>query len=162
MKTLFTSVLLSISLLGASLHAEDSPQKNETAQPVVVEELLSKHETIAEFKGIRFHSCMGRTALCPESCGHSGEDAIFEIKSYTNYQKPGEYGDAKQSTYRIRVSDFSKKPVGDAAINEFVRKLKKGDQVILNWNHNYVTTKYPDGTQSKGPARTIVKLVRKD
>lgn len=34
-------------------------------------QLLSQHETLAMFEGFKPHTCLGRTALCPDRCGHS-------------------------------------------------------------------------------------------
>ena len=49
----------------------------------------------ATLKGIAYRRCLGRTALCPDNCGQSGDFATFDILTYVDYQKPGEYGDEK-------------------------------------------------------------------
>lgn len=125
-------------------HEEDAVAKRE---------MLSTHETIAEYQGMEYHTCRGRTSLCPQQCGHSGEFAIFKITKYVKYEKPGEYGDAKQETYRIHVTDFHRKPL-DKQQAESLAKLKKGDKVLLNWRHDYVT----DKNGSKYPERMVTKL----
>lgn len=149
MKTLRNLAALASGLLLAfaptlTAHAEDAVAKRE---------MLSTHETIAEYQGMEYHTCMGRTSLCPEQCGDSGEYAIFKITKYVKYEKPGEYGDAKQETYRIHVTDFHRKPLDkEQAAN--IAKLKKGDKVLLNWRHDYVT----DKNGSKYPERVVTKL----
>jgi hypothetical protein len=116
-------------------------------------ELLSAHETEAVFAGIEFRTCRGKTGRCPENCGSSGEFAIFTIDKYLKYEKPGKYGDAKAKDKRIQISDFHKKPKGDAKLNETIKGLTKGDRVLLSWDHNYVTR-----GGSSMPVRPITKL----
>ena len=116
-------------------------------------ELLSLHETVAEFQGLDYRRCLGRTGLCPDRCGHSGEFATFRIVDYLAYEKPGEYGDPKQETYRIQVSDFDKKQLGDPAILKLVGALKAGDRVALSWQHDYVTK-----AGSRFPERVVTRL----
>ncbi|MBT8043994.1 MAG: hypothetical protein KJO79_03505 [Verrucomicrobiae bacterium] len=116
-------------------------------------EMLSLHETIAEYQGLHYHLCRGRTTACPEKCGDSGEFATFKIVKYLNYKKPGEYGDPKQASYRIQVSDFNKNPISGKYTKQ-VTQLKKGDRVLLSWRHDYVTTK----GGSKFPDRVVSKL----
>jgi hypothetical protein len=116
-------------------------------------ELLANHETLAVFDGVNYRQCMGRTALCPDKCGHSGEFATFAIKKYLKYEKPGQYGDPEQTSFLVQVSDYSKKPKGDPKILETVKGLKKGDFVLLSWHHDYVTRE-----GASFPERPIVKL----
>ena len=116
-------------------------------------QLLSAHETEAVFAGIEYRRCRGLTGRCPERCGSSGEYARFTIAKYLKYAKPGKYGDAKAKDRLIHISDFHKKPTGDPKLNAIIKGLKKGDRVLLSWNHNYVTR---DG--SSAPQRPITKL----
>jgi hypothetical protein len=58
-------------------------------------ETLARHETVAEFRGMNYHLCLGLTTLCPDRCGDSGTLATFRIVNYLNYEKLGEYGDPK-------------------------------------------------------------------
>ena len=113
-------------------------------------ELLSSHDTKARFTGIADHKCMGRTALCPDRCGHSGKLATFEITEYLAYEKPGEYGDPKQETFQVLLEDNMGNLKVSAPIAKAIRALKPGDLVHLKWNHNYVTK---DGASS--PDRPI-------
>jgi len=125
-------------------------------------ELLSKHETVAEFTGIDYRVCRGLTSRCPEHCGSSGEYAVFGIVKYLKYEKPGKYGDAKAKDKRIRISDYYKKPVGDPKLNAIIKELKKGDRVLLSWDHNYVTKTFESGTTGSFPERSITKLEKMD
>jgi hypothetical protein len=116
-------------------------------------DLLSSHDTVASFTGLKDHRCMGRTALCPDRCGESGKLATFAIVSYLHYEKPGEYGDPKQERFLVLIEDNMKNPKVPKAIRDAIVALKPGDLVRLQWNHDYVTQ---DG--SKFPERPIRKL----
>ncbi len=116
-------------------------------------DLLSSHDTVARFTGLKDHQCMGLTALCPDRCGESGKLATFAIVKYLAYQKPGEYGDPKQEQFMVLIEDNMKNPKVPKAIRDAILALKPGDLVRLQWNHDYVTQ---DG--SKFPERPIRKL----
>lgn len=116
-------------------------------------ELLSKHETVAQFQGITFQRCMFRTSLCPDRCGHSGNLASFRILKYLAYEKPGQYGDARQTRYLFMVEDSQKNAKITKELKEIVDGLKPGDYVRLNWQHDYVTR-----SGSKFPDRVVQKL----
>jgi hypothetical protein len=110
-------------------------------------ELLSSHDTIAKFTGITDHECRGRTALCPDRCGHSGKLATFEIVKYLAYEKPGQYGDEKQKTFHVLIEDNMKHAKVPAEILKAIGALKPGATVRLKWNHDYVTkngSKFPE------------------
>jgi hypothetical protein len=115
--------------------------------------LLSSHDTVARFTGLKAHPCMGRTSLCPDRCGESGQLATFAIVKYLRYEKPGEYGDPQQEQFMVLVEDNIKNPKVPEAIRDAILALKPGDLVRLQWNHDYVTR---DG--SKFPERPIIKL----
>lgn len=108
-------------------------------QPKEKRELLSSHDTIARFAGLKDHTCMGLTSLCPDRCGHSGKLATFEIVNYRNFEKPGEFGDPKQEKFQILVEDNRKNPKVPAGIRDSILALKPGDTVHLKWNHDFVT-----------------------
>jgi hypothetical protein len=121
------------------------------APPKEGSELLSRHQTIATLKSIGFRQCLGLTSRCPNLCGDSGEFATFEIKRYLAYDKPGEYGDPKQTEFLVQISDFDKKPKGDPKLLAWIKTLKAGDSVTLTWEHRYVTH---EGSSS--PVRVLV------
>ena len=114
---------------------------------------LAKHETVAEFRGINYHRCMGLTSRCPDKCGHSGSLATFRIVNYVAYDKLGEYGDPKCEEFAFLVEDNMNNSKVPADIRAAMNALKRGDIVLLSWNHDYVTV---DG--SSGPQRPITRL----
>jgi hypothetical protein len=122
-------------------------------QPKQNRELLSSHDTEARFEGIKDHTCMGLTALCPDRCGHSGKLASFSIVRYLDYQKPGEYGDPKQERFDVLIEDNHGNTKVPSATRDSVMALKAGDVVRLKWNHDYVTQ-----AGSKFPERPIISL----
>lgn len=116
-------------------------------------ELLSSHSTVAKFIGIKDHECLGKTSLCPDRCGHSGKLATFEIIEYLDYQKPGEYGDPKQTSFEVLIRDNLGNAKIPAEILSIIESLKPDTKVKLSWNHDYVTR---DKTSS--PERPITKI----
>lgn len=116
-------------------------------------ELLSSHSTLAKFSGIKEHICNGATGACPDRCGASGELASFEIIKYLAYEKPGEYGDPKQEVFQILIQDNMGNVKVPADILAKIRALKPGEEIKLDWNHDYVTNK-----RSKSPERVITKI----
>ena len=119
-------------------------------------ELLSSHDTIAVLRGIREHTCMGLTSLCPDRCGHSGKLATFGILEYLRYEKPGEYGDPKQESFQLLIEDNMGNRKVSAEIHATILALKEGDKVHLKWNHDYVTK-----DRSSFPDRPITLLEKK-
>lgn len=110
-------------------------------------ELLSSHDTEARFTGLQNHTCRGLTALCPDRCGDSGKMAIFEIVTYLDYKKPGEYGDAKQKAFQVLIEDTQGNAKVPKKISDAILALKPGEMVHLKWNHDYVTkegSKFPE------------------
>ena len=141
MKLLTTLLLLILPLL----HAEElAPEKRE---------LLSSHSTVAKFTGIKDHVCRGATGLCPDKCGSSGKLATFEIIEYLAYEKPGEYGDPKQTTFQILIKDNQGNAKISAEILATIESLKPDIKVKLSWNHDYVTK-----DKSSSPERPITKI----
>ena len=141
------------ALLALTVHAAD------TAPAGSKRELLSSHQTVAQFEGITEHKCLGKTSQCPDRCGSSGDLATFKIVKYLAYEKPGQYGDAKQTKFSFLVQDNMKNVKVPAAIKEAVESLKPGDYVRLNWRHDYVT-----GGGSSSPERPIesIKQISKE
>jgi hypothetical protein len=133
---------LALGALAAAALAFQAPARAEEkapAPPQEKRELLSMHETVAVFEGVRAHRCMGRTALCPDNCGDSGTLAVFKIAKYLKYEKPGQYGDAKANRYQFMTADNKgNKKIGDEMFKT-VSGLKPGDVVLLSWRHDYVT-----------------------
>ena len=145
MKNLLPSVVLSLFLF-TSCYSNKAPEEYEKR------ETLAIHETLARFDGIQYATCRGRTSTCPQKCGHSGEFAKFTILKYTKFQKNSQYGH-KRKQYQIQVSDFNKNLLIN--IPKIPQGLQQGDEVILNWNHDYVTKNH-----SSYPIHPLLKIER--
>jgi hypothetical protein len=136
--------LLSLLLLGMTtlnLRAEDK------------REMLSKHQTVAQFTGISYHQCRGLTSLCPDKCGESGDLASFHILKYLAYEKPGQYGDEQQKDYQFLVQDNMKKRKVSPELKAKIDGLQPNAYVLLDWQHDYVTK-----GGSKFPERIVIQL----
>ena len=162
MKNLLVIVLLisAFAVQAADKPAVEKPGKPKLKDKPKIEEtreLLAEHETIAKLSKIEARKCMGLTSMCPDNCGHSGDFASFDIVTYIRYKKPGEYGDDKSKNYMFQVEDNKKNLKISKELAETVRALQPGDQVILNWRHDYVT-RIEGGGSSKFPDRPITKL----
>jgi hypothetical protein len=119
-------------------------------------EMLAKHQTVAQFTGVKEYKCRGLTALCPDRCGHSGDMATFRILKYLAYEKPGKYGEPQEKQYQFLVQDNMKNLKVSPALKADVEALKVDDYVLLDWQHDYVTTQ----GGSKYPVRTVLQLKR--
>lgn len=116
-------------------------------------ELLAEQETVAEFLGLHYQQCRGRTSLCPDKCGNSGNVAKFRIIKYLSYKKPGEYGDPQVPEFVTQVDDnLGKLKLPDEQV-KLLRALQKGDFVQLSWRHDYVTK-----SGSSSPERPLTQV----
>ena len=75
--------------------------------------------------------------------------------SYVQYDKPGKYGDEKATDFRFRPNELT------AEHRTVLDSLHPGDEVELEWNHDYVTTKYKSGGSSSAPQRPVTHLKKK-
>ena len=100
---------------------------------------------------------MGRTSLCPDRCGESGNLATFRVLQYLEYRKPGEYGDPQADRFSFLVDDTLGRLHIPAAFADIVRALKPGDRVHLVWQHDYVTRTENGGT-AKFPERPLTLI----
>jgi hypothetical protein len=141
-------ILTSTVLLGIAVGSVGNAQCAENRR-----EMLSSHQTVAQFEGVAYQQCMGMTALCPDKCGSSGDFASFRVLKYLSYEKPGQYGDPKQETFVFQVQDNMKHVKVPEPIQQTVAGLKKGDFALLDWVHEYVTQ-----NGSSSPERVIKKL----
>ena len=115
---------------------------------------LSKHDTVAVFRGLEQRPCRHLTSLCPDRCGHALRLARFDIADYTSYEKLGEYGDERAATHYLTLSGGQDAVPSTSA--ELISTLHPGDRVRLAWHHDYVTSR--DG--GKFPRRPLVRLER--
>ncbi|KAH8079578.1 hypothetical protein JL720_9325 [Aureococcus anophagefferens] len=108
-----------------------------TTGPTYTRELLSKHETIAIYRGVELGNEHLLRVFPPRE---RKQWARFDIEAYVSFEKPGKYGDEKQDAFRIL-------------------------RVRLSWLHNYVTkTETVDGRETKHsyPERPVTELVPAD
>lgn len=123
-------------------------------------ELLAEHETVAQFTGVAFRKCLGRTGLCPDKCGSSGDFASFKILGYVLYKKTGEYGDPMQDNFMFQVEDNMKNPKVTPELRATITGLRKDDYVLLSWKHEYVTK---EGSSSpERPVTKVSKITKED
>jgi hypothetical protein len=116
-------------------------------------EVLSVHHTITEYVGTVHIPCRHMTSLCPDHCKHAFDAAEFKIISYEHYEKPGKYGDDKQTKFHARLDSNKDSRVDyqDPKFAAIIRELTPGQKVKLLWDHIYVS----DETGSKWPERPI-------
>ncbi len=119
-------------------------------------EMLARHDTVAEFKGTRYHRCMGRTGLCPDKCGNSGSLATFRIVHYIAYEKPGQYGDPKREEFAFLVEDNMNNRKVSPEMHAAINALEEGDVVMLSWEHNYVRDE--SGARPERPLTRLEKI----
>ena len=152
-------IILSLALAGTLLVSCNLLTKNEKqtkekmmdkTNEVRKKPFTSTHIFTATFEDIKFHTCMGRTAGCPDQCGSSGNMATFKVKEYKDFIVNGQGGTEKLTKYSVLISDFYKKDLKTAYVNE-IKNLKKGDEVIIHIEYVYNTT--------KSTVRTIENLI---
>lgn len=101
-------------------------------------ELLAVNTVSARFLGVRHLPCMGRTALCPDRCGHATSVAVFQVLSNESYDKPGKYGDDKaEPGSELLVDSLADTPGQDPAVLATLASLTPGDTVRLTQKHYY-------------------------
>lgn len=150
--TNLSRMLLALTLLLSAVAVQFAAAQQKTAES---REMLSKHQTVAQFVGVSYHRCMGMTTLCPDKCGDSGDMATFHIIKYLAYEKPGQHGDEQQKQFRFLVQDNMNNLKVSAETKAAVEALKPGDYVLLDWQHDYVNK-----AGSKYPERTVTQIKR--
>lgn len=120
-------------------------------------ETLSVHRTLARYEGTVDQPCRFMTSECPNRCDHGGRYAVFAIVEYTDYEKPGKYGDAKQERFLVRVAHKDGLPDAETpeALRKVIEGLRPGQVVGLDWAHVYVTD---PASGSKWPERVVTRL----
>ena len=114
-------------------------------------DVLSIHETVSEFIGVRHILCKFKTALCPDRCGHCADVYTFKVLEYTKYEKPGEYGDDQQKELHINIKEhvFGQDP----SILEKCKHLEEGKKYRVCYKHLYVD----DGSNAR-PERPFTEI----
>lgn len=125
-----TLLLMSALMVASqSVFASPLPQKAD---------LLASNTVTAQYLGTRHLPCMGRTALCPDRCGHAASVAVFRVISNEAYAKPGKYGDDKaEPGSEILIDAKADVPGQEAAVQETLASLTPGDTVRLTQKHYY-------------------------
>lgn len=101
-------------------------------------DLLASNTVLAEFLGMRAIPCMGRTALCPDRCGHAASVAVFRVLFNEAYSKYGQYGDDKaEPGCEIPVDAKADTPGQASSVLKTLSSLIPGDKVRLTQKHYY-------------------------
>lgn len=123
------SLFVALTLVSLSAFASPLPPKAE---------LLATNTVTAQYLGTRALPCMGRTALCPDRCGHAAAVSVFRVLSNEAYAKPGKYGDDKaEPGSELMIDAAADTPGQDAAVSETLAALTPGDVVRLTQKHYY-------------------------
>lgn len=98
---------------------------------VAKRDVISRHETKAEFQGLSYHVCGSDVAGCPEFCSDSGEFATFRIVKYLGHQttRGGSFTNEGVSAQGFRLSQEAGRP-GVGSSHPITRK-GRGDTAIL-------------------------------
>ena len=117
-------------------------------------DLLATNTVVAVYRGTVKPPCHFRTALCPDRCGHSREQAVFTIKTSEDYSHPGKYGDDRLTPgTKWMIGTKDDVPGQDVAVLSQLAGLKPGDTVRMTISHYYVTVK-----NSSYPVRPVTSL----
>jgi hypothetical protein len=138
-KTMINRTCFAFAGLALATFVTFTSLAGDAAKPAESRKLLAKHQTVARFEGISYHKCMGMTALCPDRCGHSGDQATFSIVKYLAYEKPGQYGEPREARFSFLVQDNMKNMKVPDEIKRTLDSLRPGDYVLLDWRHDYVS-----------------------
>jgi hypothetical protein len=60
----------------------------------------------------------------------------------------------KKISFTVQITDFKKMPIGEKEINKRIAGMKKGDLVLLCWNHTYGEVR----PGVKSPQRPLIEL----
>ena len=126
-----------------------------TAAPLPEKADLQAENTVsAQYLGTRSLPCMGRTALCPDKCGHAVSVAVFRVIANESYSKPGKYGDDKaEPDSEILIDTKADTPGQDAEVLTTLASLTPGDKVKLTQKHYYA-----DLGNAMMPIRPVTEL----
>ena len=140
-----TYIYLMMAAVLPSVFASPLPEKAE---------LLASNTVVAQYVATESRPCYGRTALCPDRCGHALRVAKFRVLSNEAYDKPGKYGDDKAEAGNLLVIDAANDVPGqDESILRKLAGLKPGQVVRIKQNHYYA-----DLGDVLAPIRPVVSL----
>jgi len=131
----FLLPLIALVAVGFAMAATDAGDAPRARREVAV---LSAHSVEATYAGRQERACMHRTSLCPDRCNHANAWLVFNVDSYLSYDKPGQYGDERQTQFALQVRPADKMEHA-AGTHELAASLAVGDRVALTWLHEYVS-----------------------
>jgi len=76
---------------------------------------------------------------------------LFSIESYVEYEKRGQYGDAKTDRFHASLSPTENG--GSQEMVDKIRALAPGQRVRLEWDHIYVRDQ--NGAHPERPIRVV-------
>merc|ERR1712173_543054 len=99
--------------------------------------LLSRHLFKAQFQEIKTSPVMVKIYPPPPA----KKVVSFKVTEYKDHRKYGQYGDEKKNVYMTNFESLSE------SRKAMLKKLKQGDNVLIGYDHNYVTKmrNYPVG-----------------
>merc|ERR1719215_1844946 len=114
-------------------------------------DLLARHSTISVFMGLE----AGRESMLRVFPPRPAKQwANFEVEEYLEYEKPGEYGDDKGTSFGFVPAELP----SDSPILIALQGLQPGSRVRLDWLHEYVTRTTATGMSSSSPERPVQRL----
>ena len=140
-----TYIYLMMAAVLPSVFASPLPEKAE---------LLATNTVVAQYVATESRPCYGRTALCPDRCGHAVSVAKFRVLANEAYDKPGKYGDDKAEVGNLLMIDAANDVPGqDESVLRKIAELKPGQVVRIKQNHYYA-----DLGDVLAPIRPVEKL----
>jgi len=126
----------------------------------VARKALAKHEVRAKYVGMK-GGRESQLRVYPQQPDKMR--AAFQITKYIAFETFGDYSGKPMDVGR----EFAFKPEDEIKDSELCARafgpdgiLKEGDDVILAWNHDYVTMADDEGHENLGPERPVTKLLK--
>lgn len=148
-------MIIVAGIMFSSCNSQTEKNEQQNSEPTIKsteitqkKPFTSTHTFIAVYEGTGYTICKGKTANCPDKCGNSGNLANFKVKEYKDLVINGQAGTEKLENYAILTSDYNKKDI-DKSYVDVIRNLKKGDEVTIQVEYIYDTTKSTVYTEEK-------------
>ena len=124
-----------------------------SSAPTFTRELLSRHVCTGTFSGME----AGREPMLRIYPPQPAKQwAVFAIAEYEEYEKPGQYGDERQTRFAFVPAEAPGSQWADV-----VSSLQPNDRVKIAWRHEYVKRTEPGGMSSY-PERPVTLLEKLD
>ena len=119
-------------------------------QATYTRELLSQHLCTATFTGVE----PGREPMLRIFPPQPPKQwATFTIEAYERHEKPGKYGDERQTSFAFVAEE---QPEFAAQV---LATLSPGARVKIAWRHDYVTRREAEGGGSSSYPERVVELL---